>query len=132
MPPPSGAVTDSWRPVRFIGTEVQVTHLQPPALAKKPAAPDAFTWAGRTFRVSETISMWTRYERRGRMADNLAPAHLETAARRGSWGVGRFYFRVRTDSGDVYDLYYDREPEAAGDRAGHWYLWREVRPASPS
>jgi hypothetical protein len=58
----------------------------------------------------------------------MAPAHLATATRRGSWGVGRFYFRVRTDGGGVYDLYYDRQPESAGDRAGHWYLWREVMP----
>jgi hypothetical protein len=57
----------------------------------------------------------------------MAPAHAATAARRGSWGVGRFYFRVRTDREEVFDLYYDREPESAGDRAGHWFLWREVR-----
>ncbi len=61
------------------------------------------------------------------MAANMQPAHLATAARRGSWGVGRLYFRLRTDRG-VFDLYYDRAPEAAGDRAGHWYLWRQVEP----
>jgi hypothetical protein len=29
--------------------------------------------------------------------------------------------------GRVFDIYYDRAPEAAGDRAGHWYLFREMR-----
>jgi hypothetical protein len=120
-------VGETWRPVRFIGGEIQVSHDNPPALTKKPPAPDTFVWAGLTHRVLEVISTWTSYERRGRMAENMAPAHLETAARRGSWGVGRFYFRVRTDVGGVYDLYYDREPSGAGDRAGHWILWREVR-----
>jgi hypothetical protein len=120
-------VSDRWRPVRFIDAEIQVTHDQPPALTKKPPAPDAFIWGDRAHRVLEVLSSWTSYERRGRMADNMAPAHLATAARRGSWGVGRFYFRVRTDGDGVFDLYYDREPGAAGDRAGHWFLWREVR-----
>ena len=121
-------MNDTWRPVRFIDAEIQVLHDRPPSLAKKPSPPDSFIWAERTHRVVDVLSTWTSYERRGRMADNMAPAHLATAARRGSWGVGRFYFRVRTDGGSVFDLYYDRQPESAGDRAGHWYLWREVMP----
>ena len=117
--------------MRFIDAEIQVTHDRPPPLSKKPPAPDAFIWGDRNLRVVDVLSTWTSYERRGRMADNMAPAHAATAARRGSWGVGRFYFRVRTDSGAVYDLYYDREPESAGDRAGHWFLWRELRSDPP-
>jgi hypothetical protein len=115
-----------WRPSRFIDREIQVVYRDPPVLAKKPPAPDSFVWQGDRYQVVEVLSTWTRYERRGRSQVNMAPAHLETAARRGSWGVGRFYFRVRTDRGGVFDLYYDRAPESAGDRAGHWYLWREV------
>lgn len=124
-------MSETWQPVRFIDAEIQAVHDRPPALAKKPPAPVSFVWGGRAFLVLEVLSTWTSYERRGRMGENMAPAHLATAARRGSWGVGRFYFRVRTDSGNVYDLYYDRAPESAGDRAGHWFLWREVRAASP-
>jgi len=125
-------VSDTWRPVRFIDVEIQAVHDRPPALSKKPPAPDFFVWGGRTYRILDVLSTWTSYERRGRMADNMAPAHLATATRRGSWGVGRFYFRVRTDSGNVYDLYYDREPESAGDRGGHWFLWRELTAEAPS
>jgi len=122
-------MTEIWHPVRFIDAEIQVSHDRPPLLTKKPTAPDSFAWGERRLRVLEVLSTWTSYERRGRMADNMAPAHAATAARRGSWGVGRFYFRVRTDSDEVFDLYYDREPESAGDRAGHWFLWRELRSA---
>ncbi len=123
-------MSETWRPLRFIDREIEVTHLHPPTLAKKPHAPDSFLWQGQTYLVRELLSTWVRYERRGRMQSNMQPAHLETAARRGSWGVGRFYFRVRTDPGGVFDLYYDREPESAGDRAGHWFLWRELKPGS--
>ncbi len=123
-------MSDTWQPLHFIDREIEVTHLHPPALSKKPHAPDSFVWEGQTYVVRELISTWTRYERRGRMEVNMQPAHLETAARRGSWGVGRFYFRVRTDGGAVFDLYYDREPESAGDRAGHWFLWRELKPVA--
>lgn len=120
---------ESWRPTRFLDVEIEAVHRQPPALRKKPPAPDAFVWEGKTYVVVETISTWSRYERRGRMAENMTPAHAATAARRGSWGVGRFYFRLRTDGGRVFDLYYDRQPESAGDRLGHWFLWREVEPS---
>jgi hypothetical protein len=123
-------MNETWKPVRFIDAEIQVSHARPPSLTKTPPAPDSFVWGGQPHRILDVVSTWTSYERRGRMADNMAPAHLATAARRGSWGVGRFYFRVRTESGAVYDLYYDREPESAGDRAGHWFLWRELRPVS--
>jgi hypothetical protein len=124
-------VTESFRPRRFIDVEIQVVHDRPPALAKKPPAPDSFNWRGTDCRVVDVLSSWTDYDRRGRMAENMAPAHLETAVRRGSWGVGRFYFRVRVETGAVYDLYYDREPESAGDRRGHWFLWREVEAVPP-
>jgi len=116
---------EGWRPGPFIDAEVQVDFAQPPALSKTPEVPRSFAWAGRTFEVESLLASWNDYRRRGRMERNMAPAHQATAARRGSWGVGRFYFRVRTTEGRVFDLYYDRAPEHAGDRAGHWFLWRE-------
>jgi len=56
----------------------------------------------------------------------MRPEHAATAVRRGSWGVGRDYHRVCTDSGQVFDLYYDRAPRKAGDRKGAWFLYREM------
>ena len=99
-----------------------------PARKKAPGPPSAFVWRGTTFRVIEVISRWSEYERKGRMARNMAPAHARIAQQRGSWGVGRFYFRVRVQSGETFDVYYDRAPEGAGDRSGHWFLYREIGP----
>jgi len=114
-------------PFRFVDEEVQVVFDRPPDLVKKPGPPSGFSWRDEGFRVVETLSTWTDYRRRGRMAQNMEEGHLETAARRGSWGVGRFYFRVRVEGGRVFDLYYDRAPDGPGDRAGHWFLYRELR-----
>jgi hypothetical protein len=72
------------------------------------------------------LSEWKDFSRRGRMARNMRPAHAEVAAGRGSLGVGRFYFRVRTNTGQVFDLYYDRQIKSVDDRLGHWFLYREL------
>jgi hypothetical protein len=120
-------VTD-WRPLRFIDQEITVYFHRPPAVTKKPGVPDGFEWGENTFQVSEVLARWFDFGRRGRMAKNMKPEHLREAARRGSWGVGRFYFRVRTHCGRVFDLYYDRAPEKVADRTGHWFLWREMEP----
>jgi len=116
-----------WIPLQFIDEEVTVDFLQPPMLEKRPEAPAAFVWRGQRLRVAEVISTWFDFERTGRQARNMAPAHHEAARRRGSWGVGRYFFRVRTEDGRAFDLYFDRAPEKAGDRKGHWYLFRELQ-----
>lgn len=113
-------------PLQFIDAEIEVVFDRAPALSKKPGPPDAFVWRGERFRVVETLARWFDYGRRGRSAKNMQPAHLEVAYRRGSWGVGRYHFRVRTDQGRIFDLYYDRAPESAADRLGHWFLFREL------
>lgn len=120
-----------WTPLQFIDEEVTVGFTQAPLLEKKPHAPSSFTWRGRTFRVAEVASTWFDLERKGRQARNMAPAHHEAALRRGSWGVGRYFFRVCTDDGRAFDLYYDRAPGKSGDRKGHWYLWRELNRGIP-
>jgi hypothetical protein len=119
-------VTPEWEPCRFIDEEIDVHFDRPPLLTKKPNAPDGFKWQGVPYRVSEVLSSWHDYRRRGRMAKNMKPARLRAATRKGSWGVGRLYFRVRTGEGRVFDLYYDRAPKQVADRVGPWYLWREM------
>jgi hypothetical protein len=116
-----------WIPVRFIDEEIEVQFNRPPMFTKKPGAPDSFLWGRLNFSIVEVLYTWFDFERRGRMARNMQPAHLREAAKRGSRGVGRFYFRVQTDKGRVFDLYYDRAPKDAADRAGHWFLWREMK-----
>ncbi len=116
-----------YRPLHFIGQPVEVEFDRQPALEKKPGPPDRFLFAGQTYRVVELISEWHDYSRRGRMSRNMRPEHAAVAARRGSWGVGQDYFRVRTDSGQVFDLYYDRAPAGVDRRKGGWFLEKELQ-----
>ena len=113
-------------PARFIGASIEVVFDRPPALEKRPGAPDGFIWEGRAYRVVNVLQEWKDYGRRGRMASNMRPAHAAVAERRGSWGVGRFYFRVRTDTDEVFDIYYDRSPKGADQRKGAWFLFRQI------
>ena len=114
------------KPARFIGDPIQVTFDEPPELEKKPGCPSTFTWRGETYAVVEQLSEWRDYGRRGRMEHNMKPEHAAVARRRGSWGVGRDYYRIRTDSGHIFELYYDRAPKHAQHRKGAWFLDREL------
>ena len=113
-------------PLHFIGEPVTVEFNEPPLLSKKPHCPDRFTWRDQEYAIVALIGEWQDFARRGRMARNMQPQHAAVASHRGSWGVGRFYFRVRTDTDQVFDLYYDREPKDADDRAGAWVVYREM------
>jgi len=116
---------------RFIGDPIEVEFDQPPLLAKKPGCPDRFVWDGERHDVAEKLAEWHDYGRRGRMARNMRPENLARAAKRGSWGVGRDYYRVRTSGGRVFELYYDRAPKDVNDRLGRWFLSREVVEEEP-
>ena len=118
-------------PVRFINQPVEVEFDQPPLLEKTPACPDRFTWHAEQFQIVELIREWRDYRRQGRMARNMRPEHATKAARRGSWGVGQFYFRVRTLQGRIFDLYYDRAPKDVDRRKGTWFLDKELGEAEP-
>lgn len=117
---------EDWAPLRFIGEEIQVQFDKVRFPLKKPIAPDCFTWGQEEFAVAHVLSAWKDYGRKGKMAHTMKPANLRRAAQRGSWGVGRFYFRVQVQDERVFDLYYDRTPGDASDRLGHWFLWREM------
>jgi hypothetical protein len=114
------------KPVRFFGEPIEVSFDQPPLLAKKPGCPDAFVWRGEHYRIVENLGEWHDYRRRGHMATNMRPEHAAQATRRGSWGVGRDFFRVRVQTGHIFDLYYDRAPKDADHRKGGWFLFREL------
>ncbi len=115
-----------YKPLHFIGALIEVQFDKEPLHKKKPDCPDRFVWNGETFNVLEKISEWNDYSRSGHMAHNMRPANMAKALRRGSWGVGRFYFRLLTDDNRVFDLYYDRAPKDAEDREGSWFLDREM------
>jgi hypothetical protein len=112
--------------IRFIDEKIEVLFDESPALEKKPGCPDGFTWQGKNYRITEMLDEWSNFTRRGKYARNMTPGHAAIAATRGSWGVGRFFFRVRTEAGQVFDLYYDRTPKDSSHRLGEWFLFREV------
>ena len=114
------------RPIHFLDQPIEVTFHTPPPREKLPPCPDGFTWEGRSYRVLNTLSEWTDFSRRGRYARNMEPAHAAVAARRGSLNVGRFFFRVRVDSGQIFDLYYDRAMKSVDERKGQWFVYREL------
>jgi hypothetical protein len=111
---------------RFIGEPIQVEFHGQPLLSKKAGCPVAFRWRGDRHAVAEKLSEWHDYRRRGRMARNMSDAHAKSAALRGSRGVGRDYFTVRTEDGRVFTLYYDRAPHDSSDPAGAWFLFAEI------
>jgi hypothetical protein len=113
-------------PIHFLDEPITVHFETPPVREKLPPCPDGFTWQGREYRVVEKLSEWSDFTRRGKMARNMRPAHAAVAGGRGSLNVGRFYFRVRVDSGQVFDLYYDRAMKDIDHRKGEWFVYREL------
>jgi hypothetical protein len=112
--------------LHFIDEPISVEFDVPLIREKSPTCPNRFTWNGQTYQISEMLAQWSDFTRRGKMARNMRPAHAAVAAGRGSLGVGRFFFRVRTQGGQVFDLYYDRAPKDAEHRKGEWFLYREM------
>jgi len=117
-------------PLRFIGEQIEIHFDNPPLLEKIPGPPEGFHWRGDDYNIREIISEWHDYRRRGRMARNMHPAHATAAERRGSWGVGQDYYRVRTENDRIFDLYYDRAPVDAFQRKGAWFIDKELRQVS--
>ncbi len=136
-------------PLHFYDESIEVLFDTPPAREKSPPCPNGFVWQGQSFRVTEVLSEWTDFARRGRYAKNMRPAHAAVAAGRGSLNVGRFYFRVRALSSSstagqtsstvgqrgstaggheerFFDLYYDRAMKNVDERKGQWFLYREL------
>lgn len=114
------------RPIRFINEKIEPWFDRPPVLEKKPGAPAGFIWRGEDFKIAEVIHEWHDYQRRGRMARNMATEHARRAERAGSWGVGRDYYQVRTTGGRYFEIYYDRAPKDIERRKGDWFLDREL------
>lgn len=117
---------ENFQPIHFFDDPIQPVFDSPPAREKTPDCPNGFIWSDKTFRITEMLSSWSDFARRGKMAKNMRPAHAAVAAGRGSLNVGRFYFRVRVDSGRVFDLYYDRAMKSLDDRKGQWFIYREL------
>jgi len=119
-------VLDNYQPLHFLDLPIEAVFDTPPTREKTPECPNGFIWENKTYRVIEMLSSWNDFKRRGKMARNMRPAHAEVASSRGSLNVGRFYFRVKVDSDQIFDIYYDRAMKNVDDRKGQWFIYREL------
>jgi hypothetical protein len=110
----------------FINEAIDVHFDQEPLLEKRPGCPNGFTWRGNKYLIIEVINEWHDYHRRGRMARNMQPKHATLAEKRGSWGVGQDYYRVKIMTGEIFDIYFDRAPKDINSRKGSWFIYREL------
>lgn len=108
-------------PVKFINEVISVEFDNPPLYGKTPFAPDRFLWNEEIWHIKEVMLEWKDYERRGKASHNMRPTNFIKAMARGSFGVGRFYFRVNTQQDRIFLLYFDRAAEK--DQA--WILHAE-------
>jgi hypothetical protein len=102
-------------PVDFVGREVEVS-LSDDAVP----LPLAFKLGPREYKVAEQLATW---EDRG--APPRGRAWQPQQRRR--------YYRVRTDSGDIYELYADWSPARRGKKGAQgtrWFLHRRLSPAA--
>ncbi len=116
--------------IRFIDQPIEVIYNEPPVLEKVPRCPQGFTWNKQDFLIRLVVAEWIDLQRKGRNAKNMTPSHAARAILRGSWGVGRFFFRVQVHTGELFDIYYDRAPGRNKDRKGGWYLLGERKGSS--
>lgn len=112
----------------YISEPVVVQFSRQPAHSKTPPCPNFFTWHNEEFQVKACLYEWKDFSRRGRMAQNMQPQHAAAAEKKGSWGVGKFYFDIQTKDDRYFRLYYDRAPKDALDREGTWILFAELIP----
>jgi len=119
-------LADNYQAIHFYDHPIEPIFDTPPAREKSPDCPNGFIWEDKTYRVTEMRSSWSDFARRGKMARNMRPAHAAVASNRGSLNVGRFYFRVLTDTNQVFDIYYDRAMKNIDDRKGQWFIYREM------
>lgn len=122
-------------PARFIGALVEVIYDQAPPIEKRPGPPDGFVWAGRAYRVVALLREWHDYRLRGKSeafyTKERGSFRAKAMQRRGTWGVGRDYYRVRTDTGETFELYYDRAPKGPGQGKGAWFLLQQILQEEP-
>jgi len=111
------------RNVQFVGEKITISPSNEQLYKKSPNCPLSFTWRGISFPIVRQISAWQDFARRGRMQKNMRPNHALRALRKGSWGVGRFFFQVETSDGKICVIYYDRSPENVFNRQGNWFLF---------
>jgi hypothetical protein len=120
-------LADHYQAIHFFDLPIEPIFDTPPAREKSPDCPSGFIWEGKNYHITEMLSSWSDFTRRGKMARNMRPAHAAVASTRGSLNVGRFYFRVKVDTNQIFDIYYDRAMKNVDDRKGQWFVYREMK-----
>jgi hypothetical protein len=130
------APSANYQPIHFFDQPIEPIFDTPPAREKSPDCPNGFIWDEKIYRITEMLSSWSDFTRRGKMARNMRPAHAAVASSRGSLNVGRFYFRVRValsssfaaghPESQIFDIYYDRAMKNIDERKGQWFIYREM------
>jgi len=88
----------------FYSEGIEVHFDREPLMEKKPGLPSAFTWRGREYEIVEVERQYRRLD-----------------FKRAWWRRRhRHYYRVKTDMGQVFEIYFHRGP---GKR--YWVLYRE-------
>ncbi|NSW51881.1 MAG: hypothetical protein HPY85_05210 [Anaerolineae bacterium] len=108
-------------PIQFINESVEVVFVVPPVYGKTPTPPQSFIWQAKQWEIKQVMLEWKDYDRRGKSSHNMRPSNLLKAASRGSYGVGRFYYRVMTVDDRIFQLYFDRSVP----REQAWVLYAE-------
>ena len=107
---------------QFVCEEINVGFEKEFFLEKNPPCPNSIIWRGEKIIITEVISTWDDFSRKGKQARNMRDTHLERASKKGSWGVGRQYFKVKDMDDRILVIYFDRAPKDAVDKKGRWIL----------
>ena len=107
---------------QFISEEIKANFKSDFILEKNPPCPNSIIWENKEIRIIQLLSTWFDYSRKGDQSKNMRPTHLNRAEVKGSWGVGRVYFKVEDENNRIMVIYYDRSPNNVEDRKGRWIL----------
>ena len=111
---------------RYIVQEILVGFDLEPLVIKSPICPSYFEWKDKKYVITRVLLEWKDFSRRGKVARNIRSAHIVRASVYGSKGVGKFYFRILTQSDQIFDIYYDRASKDSVDYLGRWIIFREI------
>ena len=106
----------------YIGEKITPGFSKEVSTPKNPPCPDFFIWANGTYFIDQILMEWRDLSRKGDRSRNMRTEHLSRAEKVGSWGVGKFHFKVHTTNGRIFEIYYDRTPVNNLDKLGVWVL----------
>jgi hypothetical protein len=97
-------------PPRFFSKRIEVTT------NGEVKVPTSFRLDDREYIISEIVAAWPDY------------GFGRSPSRRRKWWQRRHrnYFRVKTTSGEIFEIYYDRGTSLEHPERKQWFLYRQV------